>query len=169
MTTQTNQERTGHGPQPDSHSGPDDAPLDPSVPRSWRERIGRTWVGTNFFVALLLGLAAFVYVITVTLNEPDPAIARANRAGLGAAALALVEIALLALYLRRGVLSGLVRTFAGIIGFVGLLQNSVVPLVLRELYDQVFPTNLNMVMWYVYGSHLLYALIGDADHRSSHR
>lgn len=138
-----------------------DLSTSPSGPPSLRERIGRTWVGTNFFVAILVGLAAFAYVVGAGLNETDPSVARANRAGIGAAALTLVEIALLVLYLRRGALVGLVRTFAGIIGFVGLLQNSVVPLVLRELYDQVFPTYLNMVMWYVYGSHLLFALIGD--------
>lgn len=135
---------------------------DASTSIGWRARIGHTWVGRNFFLALLVGLAAFVTVVVAGLNETDPAVARANRAGLGAAALVLVEIALLVLYLRRGPLVGLVRTFAGIIGFVGLLQNSVVPLVLRELYDQVFPTNLNMVMWYVYGSHVLFALLGDA-------
>lgn len=139
---------------------------------SWQARIGRTWVGRNFFIALLVGLAAFFTVVAAGINETDPSVARANRAGLGAAALTLVEIALLTLYLRRGPLVGLVRTFAGIIGFVGLLQNSVVPLVLRELYDQVFPTTLNIVMWYVYGSHVLFALLGDgsagrdADHRA---
>jgi drug/metabolite transporter (DMT)-like permease len=121
----------------------------------------RSWIGWNFIVALLVGLATFLFVFIAGLNETDPGIARANRAGIGAIVLAFVAIALLVLYLRRTDLPGLPRVFAGVLGVVGLIQNTAVPLVLSELYESQFPTASHMIAWYVYVSYVLFALIGD--------
>jgi hypothetical protein len=121
----------------------------------------RSWVGRNFIAALLVGLATFLYVFAAGLNETDPSIARANRAGIGAVVLAFVAIALLILYLRRPDIPGLPRVFAGILGVVGLIQNTAVPLVLRELYESPFPTASHVIAWYVYVSYVLFALVGD--------
>ncbi|MSQ19329.1 MAG: hypothetical protein EXR39_07145 [Betaproteobacteria bacterium] len=121
----------------------------------------RSWIGWNFIIALFVGLATFVYVFVAGMNEADPSIARANRAGIGAVVLAFVAVALLTLYLRRPDVPGLSRVFAGILGVVGLIQNTAVPLVLRELYESPFPTASHAIAWYVYVSYVLFALVGD--------
>jgi len=122
----------------------------------------RNWIGWLFIAAVLAGLASFIYVFIAGLNETDPSIARANPAGIGAFVLAMVEVGLITLYFRRPDLPGLVRVFAGALGVVGgLLLNTAVPLVLRELYERPFPTTAHTVAWFVYGVHLLYALFGD--------
>ncbi|MFM9882708.1 MAG: hypothetical protein ACKVQT_06740 [Burkholderiales bacterium] len=125
------------------------------------ESPSRSWIGWNFIAALMVGLATFLFVFVAGLNETDPGIARANRAGIGAIVLAFVAIALLVLYLRRTDLPGLPRVFAGVLGVVGLIQNTAVPLVLRELYESPFPTASHMIAWYVYVSYVLFALVGD--------
>jgi multidrug transporter EmrE-like cation transporter len=129
----------------------------------------RSWIGWNFIVALLVGLATFVYVFVAGMNETDPSIARANRAGIGAVVLAFVAIALLTLYLRRPDVPGLSRVFAGILGVVGLIQNTAVPLVLRELYESPFPTASHVIAWYVYVSYVLFALAGDGRRATAER
>ncbi len=125
------------------------------------QRPPRSWVGWNFIASLLIGLATFLFVFAAGLNETDPSIARANRAGIGAIVLAFVAVALLILYLRRQDVPGLSRVFAGVLGVVGLIQNTAVPLVLRELYESPFPTASHMIAWYVYVSYVLFALAGD--------
>ncbi len=125
------------------------------------KRPPRSWIGWNFIAALLVGLATFLYVFVAGLNETDPSIARANRAGIGAIVLAFVAIALLVLYLRRQDVPGLSRVFAGVLGVVGLIQNTAVPLVLRDLYESPFPTVSHVIAWYVYLSYVLFALAGD--------
>ena len=125
------------------------------------KRLPRSWIGWNFIAALLVGLATFLYVFFAGLNETDPSIARANRAGIGAIVLAFVAIALLVLYLRRQDVPGLSRDFAGVLGVVGLIQNTAVPLVLRDLYESPFPTVSHVIAWYVYLSYVLFAIAGD--------
>jgi hypothetical protein len=85
---------------------------------------------------------------------------------LGAAFLALVELALLVLYLRRRDLVGLVRVFAALLGVIGLLQTVAIPWLNQVLYGTDFPTSTHMLLWYVYGSHLLFAALGGAQPRA---
>jgi len=135
-------------------SDPANTPINPV-----REQ--RSWIGWNFVAALLVGLASFLFVFIAGLNESDPSIARANRAGIGAIVLAFVAIALLILYLRRPDIPGVSRVLAGVLGVVGLIQNTAVPLVLRSLYESPFPTESHVIAWYVYVSYVLFALVGD--------
>ena len=121
-------------------------------------------VAVNFIVAILVAVAWYGYQIVLGAQETDPSVARANRGAVGAVVLALIEIALFVLYLRRGAsddLGGLVRVIAAIVGIIGLLQSIVVPLLVREMYGGEFPTVGHVMLWYAYGSHLLYALLGE--------
>jgi predicted membrane-bound spermidine synthase len=122
----------------------------------------RSPVAINFVVAILVVIAWYVFQIVLGAQETDPSVARANRSAVGAVVLLLFEIALLVLYLRRGQLAGLLRVIAAIVAVIGLLQSIVVPLVVREMYGTTFPTAGHMLQWYAYGSHLLYALLGEA-------
>lgn len=124
-------------------------------------------VGINFIIAVLAVIAWYGYQILLGAQETDPAVARANRAPIGAIVLGLIEIGLALLYLRRGEWVGLVRVLAAIVGVIGLLQSIVVPLVVREMYGTEFPRAGDVLLWYAYASHLIYALIGDG--RMAHR
>ena len=120
----------------------------------------RRAISINFLLAAGLALAIYGVLVASGLAETDPNVLRANRVPLGAAFLALVEVALVALYLRRPELCGLARVLAALLGVIGLLQTVVVPLLNQQLYGTPFPTARHQVMWYVYGSHLLFALAG---------
>ena len=128
-------------------------------------RLPRSPIAINFFIAMLLAIAWYGYQIVLGLQETDPSVARADRSAIGAVVLAFFELLLVVLYLRRGELVGLVRVIAGIVGLIGLLQSIVVPLIVRELYGDSFPTAGHVLLWYAYGSHLLYALVGDGRDR----
>lgn len=120
----------------------------------------RRVISFNFILAIVVALAFYAWLIGSGLAETDPNVLRANRVPLGAAFLSLVEIALLVLYLRRRDLTGLVRVLAAILGAIGLIQTIVIPLLDQLLYGTRFPTSSHMLMWYVYGSHLLFAMLG---------
>ncbi|MFO0480327.1 MAG: hypothetical protein ACK52M_01730 [bacterium] len=120
----------------------------------------RRFVSINFLLAIAVVLLFYGWLIASGLSETDPNVLRSNRVPMGAAFLSLVELALLVLYLRRGDLLGLVRVFAAILGVIGLIQTAVIPLLNQLLYGSAFPTLAHMLLWYVYGSHLLFALLG---------
>lgn len=120
----------------------------------------RRFVSINFLLAIAVALLFYGWLIVSGLSETDPNVLRSNRVPMGAAFLSLVELALLALYLRRRDLLGLVRVFAAILGVIGLIQTVVIPLLNELLYGSEFPTAAHMLLWYVYGSHLLFALLG---------
>ena len=124
-------------------------------------RIVQRAVGVNFVIAMLAVIAWYGFQIHLGIQETDPAVARANRAPIGAVVLGFVEIGLAALYFRRGEWGGLVRVFAAIVGLIGLLQSIVVPLVAREMYGSEFPRAGDLLAWYAYVSHLIFALVGD--------
>ena len=46
------------------------------------------------------------------------------------------------------------------VGTVGLIQAVVIPLIGEALHGTAFPTASHVFLWYVYGSHLLFALAG---------
>jgi len=116
----------------------------------------------NFLLAIGIALAFYGWLIASGLSETDPNVLRSNRVPLGAAFLSLVELALLVLYLRRSDLVGLVRVLAAILGVIGLIQTVVIPLLNQALYGSPFPNPGHMLMWYVYLSHLLFAMLGMA-------
>jgi hypothetical protein len=120
----------------------------------------RRFVSINFLLAMAVVLLFYGWLIISGLSETDPNVLRSNRVPLGAAFLSLVELVLLVLYLRRGELIGLVRVFAAILGVIGLIQTVVIPFLNQLLYGSEFPTAAHMLLWYVYGSHLLFALLG---------
>lgn len=122
----------------------------------------RRLVSINFLLAIGIALVFYGWLIASGLSETDPNLLRANRMPLGAAFLSLVEVGLLVLYLRRGDLVGLVRVLSAILGVIGLIQTVLIPLLNQLLYGSVFPTPGHMLMWYVYGSHLLFAALGIA-------
>ncbi|MCE2949043.1 MAG: hypothetical protein ACK515_23035 [bacterium] len=120
----------------------------------------RRLASMNFLLAIGIALVFYGWLIASGLAETDPNVLRANRVPFGAAFLSLVELALLVLYLRRPDLVGLVRVLAAILGVIGLIQTVIIPLLNQLLYGSVFPTPGHMLMWYVYASHLLFALAG---------
>jgi len=120
----------------------------------------RRWISINFLLAIGVALGFYGWLVVSGLAETDPNLLRANRMPLGAAFLALVEIGLLVLYLRRRDLTGLVRVLAVLLGVIGLIQTTVIPLLNQEIYGTPFPTATHMLLWYVYGSHLLFAAGG---------
>ncbi len=120
----------------------------------------RRFVSINFLLAMAAVLLFYGWLIISGLSETDPNVLRSNRVPLGAAFLSLVELVLLVLYLRRRELIGLVRVFAAILGVIGLIQTVVIPFLNQLLYGSEFPTAAHMLLWYVYGSHLLFALLG---------
>ncbi len=120
----------------------------------------RRFVSINFLLAMAVVLLFYGWLIISGLSETDPNVLRSNRVPLGAAFLSLVELVLLVLYLRRRELIGLVRVFAAILGVIGLIQTVVIPFLNQLLYGSEFPTAAHMLLWYVYGSHLLFALLG---------
>lgn len=114
----------------------------------------------NFVFAMAIAAALFIWLIADGLRDTTPTGQQVSRSPLGASVLLLLEVLLAFLFLRRGELAGLVRVFAAVLGFVGLLQSALVPLIVHELYGYPFMTWQSMLMWYVYSSHLAYALIG---------
>jgi hypothetical protein len=120
----------------------------------------RRIVSINFLLAIAVALLFYGWLIASGLSETDPNVLRTNRVPIGAAFLSLVELVLLVLYLRRGELVGIVRVFAAILGVIGLIQTVLIPLLNQLLYGSEFPTAAHMLLWYVYGSHLLFALLG---------
>jgi hypothetical protein len=120
----------------------------------------RRAISINFLLAAGVALVVYGYMVASGLSETDPNVLRANRAPLGAAFLALVELVVVVLYLRRPELAGLARVLAALLGVIGLIQTTVIPLLNSVLYGTGFPTLTHMVFWYVYGSHLLFALFG---------
>lgn len=120
----------------------------------------RRFVSINFLLAIAVALLFYGWLIGSGLSETDPNVLRSNRVPMGAAFLSLVEVALLVLYLRRRELIGLVRVFAAILGVIGLIQTVVIPVLNQVMYGSPFPTPAHMLLWYVYGSHLLFALLG---------
>jgi hypothetical protein len=130
-------------------------------------RRARQLISINFLLAIAVALAFYGWLVATGLAETDPNILRANRMPLGAAFLALVEIALLVLYLRRHDLTGLARVLAVLLGVIGLIQTTVIPLLDQQLYGAACPTPTHMLLWYVYGSHVLFGAGGSALGRSS--
>ncbi|MFN7753168.1 MAG: hypothetical protein ACK5TE_12960 [Pseudomonadota bacterium] len=120
----------------------------------------RRLISINFLLSAVAVLAWYGWLVVSGLSETDPNILRANRVPLGAAFLILVEVGLLALYLLRRDLCGLARVFAALLGVIGLLQSVAVPLINQALQGTAFPTAGHVFLWYVYGSHLLFALAG---------
>jgi hypothetical protein len=120
----------------------------------------RRLVSTNFLLAIAIALSFYGWLIASGLSETDPNVLRSNRVPMGAAFLSLVELALLVLFLRRRDLTGLVRVFAAILGVIGLIQTVVIPALNQALYGSAFPTPSHALLWYVYGSHLVFALFG---------
>jgi len=122
----------------------------------------RRLISINFLLAIAIALGFYAWLVASGLAETDPNVLRANRVPLGAAFLAIVELALVVLYLRRQELVGLVRVLAAILGVIGLLQTVAIPLLNQLLYGSAFPAPGHVLMWYVYGSHLLFAAFGVA-------
>jgi len=120
----------------------------------------RRAISLNFLLAAVAVLAWYGWLVVTGLAEEDPNVLRANRVPLGAAFLSLVELGLLALYLLRRDLCGLARVFAALLGVIGLIQAVVIPLIGEALHGTAFPTASHVFLWYVYGSHLLFALAG---------
>jgi hypothetical protein len=122
---------------------------------------GRSWISYNFLAAIVIGIAWFAIQAIIVLQETDPTKLRVNRTPLGAAVIIVVEMILLALYLKAGELVGIVRTFAGIMGVVQLLQGVVVALIAHLTEGVPFPTASHYVIWYLAASNVLYALLGE--------
>jgi hypothetical protein len=122
---------------------------------------GRSWVSYNFLAAIVIGIAWFAVQAILVLQETDPTKLRINRVPLGAGVIIVVELLLLGLYLKAGELVGLVRTFAGIMGVVQLLQGVVVAWIAHVAEGTPFPTGSHMVIWYLAASNLLYAFLGE--------
>lgn len=122
----------------------------------------RRLVSINFLLAIVIALGFYGWLVASGLSETDPNVLRSNRVPLGAAFLSLVELAILVLYLRRPDLIGLARVLAAILGVIGLIQTVVIPLLNQMLYGTAFPTAAHVLLWYVYGSHLLFAAMGGA-------
>jgi len=120
----------------------------------------RRAISLNFLLAAGAVIAWYGWLVLSGLAEEDPNVLRANRVPLGAAFLSLVEIGLVALYLTRADLCGLARVFAALLGVIGLIQSVVVPLLDQALHGSAFPAPAHAFLWYVYGSHLLFALAG---------
>lgn len=120
----------------------------------------RSLIAANFVLAVMLYLAWFGWVLASGLAETDPNVARANRAPLGAAVLTLYELGLLYLLWKGGTALTLARVGAVLAGVVGLIQNTVVAWLASEFYGAPFPTALHMMLWYVFASHLVFALGG---------
>lgn len=120
----------------------------------------RRAISVNFLLAAGAVLAWYAWLVVSGLSETDPNVLRANRVPLGAAFLLLVEVGLLALYGLRADLCGLARVFAALLGVIGLIQSVAVPLIDQALQGSAFPTAAHGFLWYVYGSHLLFALAG---------
>jgi hypothetical protein len=121
----------------------------------------RSLVSWNFLIAIAVGILWFGAQALIGLQELDPVKLRMNRAPFGAVIIIIVEVLLLYLYMRAGELIGLVRTFAGILGIMQLLQGVVIGLIMHLTEDTPFPRPDHYVMWYLAASNLLYALFGE--------
>jgi hypothetical protein len=121
----------------------------------------RSLVSWNFLIAIAVGILWFGAQALIGLQELDPVKLRMNRAPFGAAIIIIVEVLLLYLYTRAGELIGLVRTFAGILGIMQLLQGVVIGLIMNLAEGEPFPRPDHYVMWYLAASNLLYALFGE--------
>lgn len=122
---------------------------------------GRSWASYLFLASIGLGVAWFALQAWSGLQETDPTRLRINRVPLGAFMIIVVELILLALYLRAGELVGMVRVIAGIMGVVQLLQSLVVGLIAHYAEGLPFPEPSHVVMWFLAGANLLYALLGE--------
>lgn len=120
----------------------------------------RSLIAANFVLAVMVYLAWFGWVLASGLAETDPSVARANRAPLGAAVLTVFELGLLYLLWKGGAALELARVGAALAGVVGLIQNTVVAWLSSEFYGAPFPTATHAMLWYVFVSHLAFALLG---------
>ena len=121
---------------------------------------GRSIVSYNFLAAIAVGVAWFGWQAYSGLSETDPTKLRINHAPLGAVVIIVVELILLALYLRAGELVGLVRVFAGLMGVVQFLQ-VLVGGIAGVAEGLAFPTANHWVMGYLAATNVLYALLGE--------
>ena len=127
----------------------------------------RSFISWNFLAAIGVGILWFAAHAFIALQETDPIKLRMNHSPFGAVVIIAVELVLLTLYMRAGELVGLVRTFAGIMGIMQILQGVVIGWIAFVAEGVPFPRPDHMVMWYLAASNLLYALFGEG--RASQR